>query len=70
MEKTDEESLQELYKFRLELTNKINLINREISRLEENKVKKCDHIWENVREEYMYGEKFTICKLCGVHRGF
>ena len=43
MEQTDEESLNELYKYRMELMNKINLIDLEISRLESEKVKKCNH---------------------------
>ena len=70
MDNTLEENLNELYKFRLELTNKLNMVNREILKLEEEKVKNCNHNFVGQREEGQYGEKFYICSLCGKHRGF
>lgn len=27
-----------------------------------------EHVWENERENYMYGERYQVCKLCGMCR--
>lgn len=67
---TLEESLSELYKYKIELTNKLNMINREISILEEEKIKKCKHNFVSYREEGMYGEILWKCSICGIYRGF
>ena len=68
MDKTQEETLNELYKFRMDLTNKLNLVNKEIERLEKEKIKNCKHEYVTYREDCMYGEKTTCCKYCGVDR--
>ena len=70
MEQTLEENLNELYGFRLELTNKLNMINREIDKLEKEKVKICIHNFIGEREEGMYGERLWKCSICGKHRDF
>ena len=65
-----EENLDELYRYRMNLTNKLNLIDMEIDKLEKEKVKLCDHNFICEREEGMYGERFWKCNKCGLHRGF
>mgnify|MGYP001192061282 FL=1 len=46
------------------------MIDREINRLESEKVKKCKHNFIGEREEGMYGEKIWKCSICGKHRDF
>ncbi len=70
MEQSLDETIDELYKYKIELTNKLNMINREISILEEEKVKNCKHNFISYREEGMYGEILWKCNKCGVYRGF
>ena len=41
MEQSLDETIDELYKYRLDLINKVNMIDREINRLESEKMKKC-----------------------------
>lgn len=70
MDKSCEESLNELYEYRLELTNKLNMINREIDKLEKEKVESCNHNFVSEREEGMYGGKFWKCSICGKDKNF
>ena len=70
MEQSLDENIDELYKYRMELINKINMIDREINKLESDKMKTCKHNFIGEREEGMYGEKIWKCSICGKHRDF
>lgn len=58
--------LKELIKIKYKLQSELNTIEKEINKLNENKIKLCKHEWVTEREECMYGERFTYCKYCGI----
>ena len=58
--------LKELIKIKYKLQSELNTIEKEINKLNENKIKLCKHEWVTERGECMYGERFTYCKHCGI----
>ena len=70
MEKTLDEKMNELYKFRHELMDKLEIVNKNISLLEKDKVKNCEHIWVVDREDCAYGERYTYCSKCRVDKTY
>ncbi len=60
-------NLKELIKLKYEYQDKLNNIEKEISKLETDKINICRHEWITEREDGMYGERFTYCRRCGVH---
>ena len=61
---------EKLIKEKYELLKKIIDIEKEINELNQVIINNCIHEWITEREDCMYGEKFTYCKKCGLHRGF
>ena len=59
--------LKELIKLKYQYQDKLEKIEKEISKLENQKIKNCKHEWVTEREDCMYGEIYTYCKLCGVY---
>mgnify|MGYP000035076123 FL=1 len=59
--------LNELIKLKYEYQDKLNNIEKEISKLEIEKRQKCKHEWVTEREDCMYGKRFTYCKICGLY---
>ena len=70
MEKTLDEKINELYKFRHELIDKLEIVNKDISLLEKEKVKNCSHIWVVEREDGAYGERYTYCSKFRVNKTY
>ena len=64
------EKKEKLIKEKYELLKKINIIEKEINDLNQIIINNCIHEWKTDREDCLYGEKFTYCTKCGIHRGF
>ena len=52
------------------LQKRLNEIELILKDLETTIINNCKHEWINYREEGMYGERYTVCKICGVNRGY
>lgn len=50
------------------LQKRLNEIELTLKDLEITIVNNCKHEWITEREEGLYGERYTICKKCGVNR--
>ena len=53
-----------------ELQKRLKQIELTLKDLEITIVNNCKHEWKTEREDGMYGERYTLCKNCGVYRGF
>ena len=53
-----------------ELQKRLKQIELTLEDLQITIVNNCIHEWVTKREEGMYGERYTICKKCGVYRNF
>ena len=64
------ENKEKLIKEKYAFLKKIIDIEKEINALDQVIINNCIHEWITEREDCLYGEKFTYCKKCGLHRGF
>ena len=69
MEKVFERK-KELVNEKYELLNRLKQIELTLEDLQITIVNNCKHEWVTKREEGMYGERYTICKHCGVYRNY
>ena len=53
-----------------ELQNRLKQIELTLEDLQITIVNNCNHEWVTEREGGMYGERYTICKNCGVNRNY
>ena len=64
------ERKKELVSEKYKLQNRLKQIELTLKDLEITIVNNCKHEWITKREDGMYGERYTLCKNCGVYRGF
>ena len=69
MEKVFERK-KKLVNEKYELLNRLKQIELTLEDLQITIVNNCKHEWVTKREEGMYGERYTICKNCGVYRNY
>ncbi len=69
MDKINEKKAN-LEKTKYNLLNQVKEIDNMLNELNLIVINNCNHQWTTEREDCMYGETFTYCKLCGIHRGF
>ena len=62
----EDKSLDELYNEKIDLENKLKLINDKINILEKEKIMICKHEFIVEKEDCMYGTTFRYCKHCRV----
>lgn len=70
MEKSNNDELNELIEYKYELMNKLKEVEIKIKKLEDIKIKNCNHSWRTEREDGIYGERYTYCIYCGVNRNW
>lgn len=64
------ERKKELVNEKYELLKRLNQIELTLKDLEITIVNNCKHEWITKREDGMYGERYILCKNCGVYRNF
>ena len=52
------------------LLEKLKTIENKIKECDDYIGKQCKHEWITEREDGVYGDRFTVCKLCKINRGF
>ena len=64
------EAKNSLINEKYELLEKLKTIENKIKECDDYIGKQCNHEWITEREDGIYGDRFTVCKLCKINRGF